>query len=99
MIPNVYRLNCFLIKEEETCTQYSGVNNEGKNVMGILKYKPKNKRFEIDNILKWYVNSEWNLQEAHRLPLAYSMVNIHLYISNSLKYTNFKTEYCRRTIV
>lgn len=70
-----------LIKGEEICTQYSGVNNEGKNVMGILKYKPKNKRFEVDNVLKWYVNSEWTLQEAHKIPLAYSMVNVYLLYS------------------
>lgn len=65
-----------LIQEDEgeVCTQYSGVDNEGKNVMGILKYKTKNKQFEIDNILKWYVSSEWTLQEAATFPLFYSMV-------------------------
>lgn len=44
--------------------------------MGILKYKSKNKQFEIDNILKWYVSSEWTLQEAATFPLTYSMVRI-----------------------
>lgn len=42
--------------------------------MGILKYKTKTKEFEIDNILKWYIKSEWTLQEAAKFPLAYSMV-------------------------
>lgn len=68
----------YKIKEQETCTQYSGVENNGKNVMGILKFKPKNKRFEIDNILKWNINSEWTFQEAAKLPLAYSMVNTYI---------------------
>jgi len=67
-----------LIKEDEVCTQYSGIDNEGKSVMGILKYKSKNKRYEIDNILKWYVNSEMTLEESVKCPLAYSMVNIIL---------------------
>lgn len=66
------------IKEDDICTQYSGVDKEGKNVMGILKYKSKNKRFEIDNILKWYLNSEWTLKEAAELPLVYIMVKKYL---------------------
>lgn len=66
------------MKEKEVCTQYSGVDKEGKNVMGILKYKTKTKRFEIDNIFKWYVNSEWTLKDAAKLPLAYSMVKLNL---------------------
>jgi len=69
-----------LIKEKEICTQYSGVDNEGKYVMGLLKYTTKNKRFEIDNILKWYADPEWTLKDAAELPLAYSMVkNIILF--------------------
>lgn len=63
-----------LIKEEEICTQYSGVDNEGKNVMGVLKFITKNKKLEVDNILNWRANSEWSLQEAAKLPFAYSMV-------------------------
>lgn len=62
-----------LIKEKENISQYSGINNEGKNIIGILKYK--NKRFEIDDILNWFVDSEWTLEDAAKLPLAYSMVN------------------------
>lgn len=73
----------YKIKEHETCTQYSGVENNGKNVMGILKFKPKNKRFEIDNILKWNINSEWTFQEAAKLPLAYSMVNTYIFLLSS----------------
>lgn len=42
--------------------------------MGILKYKTKNKRYEIDNILKWYVNPEMTLEESVKCPLPYSMV-------------------------
>lgn len=61
------------IMEDEVCTQYSGIDNEGKNVMGILKYKTKNKRYEIDNILKWNVNPEMTLEESVKCPLAYSM--------------------------
>jgi len=67
-----------LIKEDEVCSQYSGIDNEGKSVMGILKYKSKNKRYEIDNILKWYVNSGMTLEESVKCPLAYSMVIIIL---------------------
>lgn len=67
-----------LIKEEEICTQYSGINNQGKNIMGILKYK--NKCFDVDDILKWYANSEWSLQEAAKIPLAYSMVKVNFII-------------------
>lgn len=62
------------------CTQYSGIDNEGKNVMGILKYKSKNKRFEIDNTLKWYMNSEWTLKQAAELPLTYILVKIYYYL-------------------
>lgn len=62
-----------LIKEKENISQYSGINNEGKNIIGILKYK--NNRFEIDDILNWFVDSEWTLEDAAKLPLAYSMVN------------------------
>lgn len=69
-----------LNKEEEFCTQYSGVDNEGKIVMGILKCNYKNKQLEIEDILKWNVNSEWTLQEAARLPLSYSMVHVCLYV-------------------
>jgi len=63
-----------LIKEDEVCTQYSGIDHEGKNIMGILKYKTKSKRYEIDDILKWYVDSELTLEESVKYPLAYSMV-------------------------
>jgi len=63
-----------LIKRKETCTQYSGVDNEGKYVMGLLKYTTNNKRFEIDNILKWYTDTKWTLKDAAELPLAYLMV-------------------------
>lgn len=63
-------------EEEKVCTQYSGVDNKGKNVMGILKYETKTKRFEIDNIFKWYVNTECTLQDAAKLPLTYSMVKL-----------------------
>ncbi|CAI6344354.1 unnamed protein product [Macrosiphum euphorbiae] len=61
------------LMEDEVCTQYSGIDNEGKSIMGILKYKCKNKRYEIDNILKWYVDSEMTLEESVMCPLAYSM--------------------------
>lgn len=64
----------FLTKEMEKCNQYSGIDDKGKNVMGILKFNKKTKKFEIDNILKWYMKSEWTLQEAAKIPLAYSMV-------------------------
>ncbi|VVC35574.1 Hypothetical protein CINCED_3A020887 [Cinara cedri] len=76
------------IKEEEVCTQYSGIDNEGKNVMGIMKYKTKNKRFDIDNIFKWYVNSEWTLQDAAKLPLAYSMAYYCLVIKARVRSGN-----------
>lgn len=68
-----------LIKDQELSTQYSGIE-KNKNVMGILKYLTKNKRFEIDNILKWRVDSEWTLQEAAKIPLAYLTVKLfHIY--------------------
>jgi len=69
-----------LNKEEEFCTQYSGVDNEGKFVMGVLKCNHKNKQIEIDSIFKWDVNSEWTLQEAAKLPLSYSMVHVCSYL-------------------
>lgn len=47
--------------------------------MGILKCNTKNKRLEFDDIFKWCINPEWTLQEAAKLPIAYSMVKIYFY--------------------
>uniref|UniRef100_A0A2S2QQD5 Fatty acid synthase n=1 Tax=Sipha flava TaxID=143950 RepID=A0A2S2QQD5_9HEMI len=73
------------IMAEEVCTQYSGVDNEGRNVIGLSKFNIKTKLFEIDDILKWYVNSEFTLQEAAKFPLAYSMAYYCLVIKARVK--------------
>lgn len=66
-------------KKEEVCTQYSGIDNERKHVMGILKCNTKNKRLGVDDVFKWYISPEWTLQEAAKLPLAYTMVKIYFF--------------------
>ncbi|XP_026815045.1 fatty acid synthase-like isoform X2 [Rhopalosiphum maidis] len=72
--------------EDEVCSQYSGIDHEGKNVMGILKYKTKSKRYEIDDILKWHVDSEFTLEESVKYPLAYSMAYYCMVIKARIKF-------------
>lgn len=76
----LFNICLLLIKIEEVCTQYSGVDNEGRNVIGLSTFNTKTKQFEIDDILKWYVSSEFTLQEAAKFPLAYTMVNIEFFL-------------------
>lgn len=80
----LFYISLLLIKVEEVCTQYSGVDNEGRNVIGLSKYNTKSKGMEIDDILKWYISSEFALQEAATFPLAYTMVNNHFYLFSIL---------------
>ncbi|XP_050431818.1 fatty acid synthase-like [Adelges cooleyi] len=74
--------------DEEECTQYSGIDKDGKNVMGILKYSSKSKHFEIDDVLKWYVRPEWSMEEAVKLPTIYSMAYYYLVILARVKSGN-----------
>lgn len=75
----LFTICSLLMKVEEVCTQYSGVDNKGRNIIGLSTFNSEKKRFRIDDILKWYVSSEFTLQEAARFPLAYSMVKINFY--------------------
>ncbi|XP_030762053.1 fatty acid synthase-like [Sitophilus oryzae] len=79
-------LNVINEREELGILDYSGVNSENKNIMGLAAFDKDNSKLIMDPILKWEIPSYYSLEDGATIPYAYAVASYILHVKGQLKH-------------